>query len=199
MKTNTLLTCFFLTNLFLAGCTQKETGDADAANPPAPEMTQEALVKRGEYMVKILGCNDCHSPKIMTAQGPAPDPSRLLAGHPMDEPLPAITDPKMVAPGAWALFNGGLTAAVGPWGTTYAANLTPDETGLGNWTIENFKKALKEGKAKGLDGGRMLLPPMPWQNYTDMADEDVEAVWAYLRSIQPVRNVVPAPVPPAAG
>ena len=86
----------------------------------------------------------------------------------------------------------------GPWGTSFAANLTPDETGIGNWSFGQFKKALTEGKAKGLDGGRMLLPPMPWPNYVSMQEADLRAIFAYLKSIPPVKNIVPAPVPPTS-
>ena len=90
-----------------------------------------------------------------------------------------------------------LTAAVGPWGTSYAANQTPAETGLANWSYEQFKKALTEGKSKGMDNGRMLLPPMPWPNYVGMSEADLTALFAYLKAIPAVKNVVPAPVPPA--
>lgn len=179
--------------LFLSQCVQEPT----SVKPD--EMTAEQLqarVKRGEYLVTISGCNDCHSPKIMTPNGPAPDPKRLLSGHPADEPLPAVTDKKMIAPGQWALFSSGLTAAVGPWGTSFAANLTPDDTGLGAWTIDQFKKAIREGKSKGLDGTRPLLPPMPWFNFAKMSDEDLESVFAYLQSLPPVKNAVPNPIPP---
>ena len=162
----------------------------EAAAQPDP-------VKRGEYLVRILGCDDCHSPKIMTDRGPVPAPKLRLSGHPAQMPLPAITDKKMVAPGQWVLFHPMLTAAVGPWGTSYAANLTPDETGLVNWTYEQFKKALTEGKSKGMDNGRMLLPPMPWPNYVGMSEADLTALFAYLKTIPAVKNVVPAPVPPA--
>ncbi len=143
-----------------------------------------------------MGCNDCHSPKIMTPQGPAPDPARMLSGYPADEKLATIADAKILKD--YALFNGALTAAIGPWGTSFSANLTPDDTGLGNWTLEQFGKALREGKFKGMEGTRPLLPPMPWQNYTALNDEDLAAVFAYLQSIPPVKNVVPAPLPPAA-
>ncbi len=156
----------------------------------------EDLVKRGEYLVNVGGCNDCHSPKIMTDMGPQPDPARLLSGHPEKEELPAITDKKMIAPGQWALFSSGLTAAVGPWGVSFAANLTPDETGMGNWTEAQFFKAIREGKSKGLDGTRPILPPMPWFNIAKMKDEDLRAIYAYLKSIPAVKNVVPNPLPP---
>ncbi len=169
------------------------------ASAPRAENNQEQLqaqIKRGEYLVTVSGCNDCHTPKIMTPMGPAPDPNRLLSGHPQTEALPAITDPKMVAPGQWALFSSGLTAAVGPWGTSFAANLTPDDTGLGAWDLNQFKKSIREGKSKGLDGARPLLPPMPWFNFAKMTDEDLNAVFYYLKSLPPVKNAVPNPLPP---
>ena len=94
------------------------------------EMTKEEMVARGKYLVNLGGCNDCHSPKIMTAMGPIPDTTRLLSGHPANEMLAPI-DPSMIAPGKWVLTSGtDFTAWVGPWGISYAANLSPDrETG----------------------------------------------------------------------
>ena len=96
----------------------------------------------------------------------------------------------------FGMFYPDLTAAAGPWGVSFAANLTPDQSGIGTWTEEQFKIALTLGKFKGIKGSRMLLPPMPWFNFTEMKDEDVSAVFAYLKSIKPVRNVVPQPIPP---
>ena len=172
-----------------------------AQETPAPvtinkTLSSAELVKRGEYLVTVSGCNDCHSPKVMTPMDPEPDPKRLLSGHPAEEPLPALTEKKMVAPGQWVLFSPGLTAAVGPWGTSFAANLTPDDTGIGNWTEAQFFKAIREGKSKGLDGTRPLLPPMPWFNFAKMSDEDLKAVFAYLKSLPPVKNAVHNPMPP---
>ena len=95
-----------------------------------------------------------------------------------------------------ALLSMDLTAAVGPWGTSFAANLTSDESGIGNLTEEQFKRALTKGLYKGLEGSRPLLPPMPWQNFKDIKDEDVHAMFLYLQSTKPVANVVPAPIPP---
>ena len=154
--------------------------------------TQEELAKRGEYLVTIMGCNDCHSPKIMGPQGPQLDPDRLLSGYPAGQPLP----PMPVNNDGWALMSMDLTAAVGPWGTSFAANLTSDATGIGNWTEEQFERALRHGLYKGLEGSRPLLPPMPWQNLVNMKPEDMKAVFAYLKSTKPVENVVPAPIPP---
>ena len=82
----------------------------------------------------------------------------------------------------------------GPWGTTYPRNLTPDpETGLGRYKAEEIVAAIKGGKR--LDGSPML-PPMPWQNYATMTDEDLNAVAAYLVSLPPVKHQVPDVVPP---
>lgn len=164
-------------------------------NKQAPaELTGDQLVKRGEYLVTIMGCNDCHSPKQNGPQGPVVIPELMLSGYPADRPYQK-PDPEVIKKG-WVLLNEDFTSAAGPWGVSFAANLTSDQTGIGNWTEDNFKRALKEGKFKGLEGTRMLLPPMPWYNFGNIADEDVSAIFAYLKSTNPVNNVVPEPIPP---
>lgn len=195
MKQSLILFLGVMAAVLLAQCVQEPSVVKAQPNENKAESLQ-AKVKRGEYLVTASGCNDCHSPKIMTAMGPEPDPKRLLSGHDMNEKLPAVTDKKMIAPGQWMLFSSGLTAAVGPWGTSFAANLTPDDTGIGAWDFNQFKKAIREGKSKGLDGTRPLLPPMPWFNVAKLTDDDLEAVFAYLKSIPPVKNSVPNPIPP---
>lgn len=183
--------------LLTAQCAQPSSGananDSDASTDGA---YPASVVERGKYLVHAIGCDDCHTPKMMTANGPMPDPERHLMGHPADEKLPEITDKGMIAPGQWALFSSGLTAAVGPWGISFAANLTPDDTGTGAWTEAQFFKAIREGKSKGLDGTRPLLPPMPWPAYANLNDEDLRAIFAYLRTITPIKNAVPNPLPP---
>lgn len=156
---------------------------------------REELIQRGEYLVGIMGCNDCHSPKIMGEKGPEIIPELALSGYPANRPVVQF-DSKLIAEG-FGMFYPDLTAAAGPWGVSFAANITPHETGIGNWSEEQFKRALKEGKAKGLENGRMLLPPMPWINYTQMSDADLHAVYTYLMSINPVENLVPQPIPPS--
>lgn len=158
------------------------------------EMTKEEIQKRGEYLVTLGGCNDCHSPKVFTEMGPVPDSTKLLSGHPASSKLPPI-DTNMVQPGKWYLAASDLTAWVGPWGISYSANLTPDEpTGIGTWTDEVFIKALRTGKHMGI--GRPILPPMPWPDIAKTTDEDLKAIFAYLKSLPPIRNQVPDPVPP---
>lgn len=149
------------------------------------------MVSRGMYLVTIGGCNDCHSPKVMTEMGPEPDTTRLLSGHPQKEPIPAIAGPS-----EWIRMNMGLTAFVGPWGVSFSANLTPDDTGIGNWSFEQFQTAIRQGKSKGLETNRPLLPPMPWQMIRHLTDEDLRAVFTYLKSIKPVSNLVPQPITP---
>lgn len=162
-----------------------------------PVATQEEKVKRGEYLVTVIGCGDCHTPKIMTPQGPAPDMERYLSGYNAEMPLGEY-DTTLAASGQWALFKGDLTAAAGPWGVSFAANITSDGTGIGNWSLENFRKAMKEGKYKGIDNSRPILPPMPWQNFAQLTDEDIEAMFEYLKTVKPVKNLVPQAIPPRA-
>ncbi|KAF0190447.1 MAG: putative lipoprotein [Gammaproteobacteria bacterium] len=163
--------------------------------PEPPRTTQVSPVERGLYLVNVVGCGDCHTPKLFTANGPEPDKTRLLSGHPADAKLPSVP-PGIIGPDQWgALANNELTAWAGPWGVSYTANLTPDATGLGSWTPEIFIQAMRTGKHAGT--GRDILPPMPWMDFALMTDEDLRAVFAYLKSLPPISNVVPAPVPPA--
>lgn len=149
-------------------------------------------VERGRYLVTIGGCNDCHTPWILGPEGPHPDMTRMLSGHPADLEMPAA--PAALGPWVWS-GAGSNTAFAGPWGVSFAANLTPDEnTGTGIWTEEIFIDTIRSGRHWGQS--RPLLPPMPWFNYREMTDEDLEAVFAFLRSIPPVYNPVPLPVAP---
>ncbi len=173
-------------------CTDKKPNETTSTT--SPKTTTEDPVKRGEYLVGILGCNDCHSAKRMGARGPEIIPETMLAGFPADRPIVKF-DSKLIKEG-FAQFYPDLSAAAGPWGISFAGNLTSDETGIGNWTEEQFKTAMTQGKYKGLETGRMLLPPMPWQNYIGMKDEDLKAVFAYLKSVKPVKNLVPQPITP---
>jgi mono/diheme cytochrome c family protein len=175
---------------FLPACqTNKADDPAPAASvndPPA------SPVERGKYLVAIGSCNDCHTPFKLGERGPEPDMSRMLSGHPEFAKLPPAPAPQ----GPW-IWNGSATntAFHGPWGTTYAFNLTPDvNTGLGIWTEEMFVKAMRTGKHFG--EARPIMPPMPWQGLGAMTDPDLKAVYAYLRSIPPVKNLVPDYAPP---
>ena len=148
------------------------------------------LAARGKYLVQFGDCNACHTPLKMGPQGPEPDWSRMLSGHPADTHLPS---PPILKDTPWFAATAGMTAWAGPWGISYAANITPDvNTGLGIWTEEMFIQAMRTGKHMGY--GREILPPMPWQASSRLTEEDLKAIYAYLRSVPPIRNEVPIPV-----
>ncbi|CAG0928087.1 Nicotinate dehydrogenase subunit B [Planctomycetaceae bacterium] len=180
-----------LVALALAGTAAWSGGAAIAGEKEA----KEELLERGRHLVTVGGCHDCHSPKVMSPNGPVPHPMKILSGHPAEAGTPAVPQ-GVLAPDRWvAMTTGDMTAWVGPWGISYAANLTPDPaTGLGGWTEELFIKTLRTGKHHGT--GRQILPPMPWTNYAQMSDGELKAVFAYLRSLPPVKNLVPQPAPP---
>ena len=153
-------------------------------------LTSEALIKRGEYLVSAVGCDDCHTPKLgFGPHGPELDMERRFAGHPANEPS-GKADTNVFKEG-WVLFGKGLTSMAGPWGISYAANITSDSTGIGMWTEQQFFTAIRKGLYKGLESNRPLLPPMPWFVYKNFNDEDLRAIFAYLKSTKPVKNVVP--------
>ena len=157
-------------------------------------LTQAEMIALGKYIVHTSGCDDCHTPKIFTEKGPVFDTTRSLSGFPNGEVLASI-DMDMIKPGNWILGDKHLSAWAGPWGISYASNLTPDKaTGIGTLTEELFIKTLRDGKYMGV--GRPLLPPMPWQVIGMKTDEDLKAIYAYLMSIKPIHNLVPQPTPP---
>jgi mono/diheme cytochrome c family protein len=171
---------------------------AAACTPGAPAgaapLSKEEKIARGEYLVTVGACNDCHTPFKMGPNGPEPDASRRLSGHPAGlemPPPPAPTGPWLVSVGATN------TAWSGPWGVSFTANLTPDvETGLGSWTPQIFVDTIRNGRHMGR--GRPLLPPMPFPFYAKMTDEDLTAIFAYLRTLPAIDNRVPPPIPPVA-
>lgn len=137
---------------------------------PAP-MSEADQVARGRYLVKIVGCADCHTPGYFYG---APDTTRSLSGSEL----------------GWK----------GPWGVSYARNLTPDpQTGISAWTESDIVTAIRTGKRPD---GRMLLPPMPWPDFSNLTDDDAMAIAKYLKSIPPVQHQVPdilAPTQPLKG
>ena len=170
---------------------------AKPAAPAKPAASNAAQVARGKYLVAGHGCNDCHTPYKMGDNGPEPDMTKFLSGHPADMALPPPPQPV----GPWiASVSASFTAWSGPWGISYTANLTPDkETGLGTWTSQQFIDTIRNGRVQG--HGRQLLPPMPWPAYKNMNDADLKAVFAYLQTIPAIKNKVPDPVmapPPPA-
>lgn len=188
---------FLSAALFAAlGCNESSySAETDEASPPpsAPAVAvAEDPVRRGEYLVAAGGCHDCHTPMKMGEKGPEHDMSLALSGHPAAMTMPQIPLPE--PPWMWvgAATN---TAFRGPWGVSYSANLTSDATGIGNWTQEMFIGAIREGKRLGT--GRPILPPMPWPAYRNYSDEDLKAIFAYLKSTKPIANRPPDWQPPS--
>ena len=135
-------------------------------------------VERGRWLVSVLGCADCHTPRLPEGRE---DPKFLFAGHKANDPYPAWED-SLFTNGYGMLVSTSGTAFAGPWGVTFARNLTPDRTtGIGGWNEEAFLNVLREGTLK---------PPMP-QSYGLLSDGDLKAMYAYFRSLAPVQNLVP--------
>ncbi|HLK91837.1 MAG TPA: diheme cytochrome c-553 [Polyangia bacterium] len=157
--------------------------------------SKEDPVARGRYLVSFGGCNDCHTPWVFNKElgMPVPDHARFLSGHPVGAPEPtAKLDPKTDLGVIGATF----TAFKLPFGTVYAPNLTPDqETGIGNWSEQMFLDVFHKGTHLGADG-RPVLPPMPWQEIRNMTDDDLKAVFAFLKTIPAVHNPVADPKVP---
>ena len=164
---------------------------ADGAGGAGP-LGKAEQVARGKYLVDIMGCHDCHTPMKLGPNGPEWDMTRALSGHPEQLVMP----PAPVQQAPWmASFAMTMTAWNGPWGTSFTRNLTPDkETGLGDWTVEEFIATMKTGRERGK--GRPVLPPMPVQNLANLTDSDIRALFAYLQSLPPIKNRTPQPVEP---
>jgi len=166
------------------------------SQPEKTEMTDQQMIERGKFLVTVGGCDDCHTPKNFGPKGPEMDMIRRLSGHPAGMEIPPV-DTSLIH--QWVYFSHDLTTAVGPWGITFSANLTPDNaTGIGTWQPEMFIAAMKTGKHLGVAEGRPILPPMPWQNMAQLPEEDLRSMFAYLKSLPAVKNKVPDPMPPGS-
>jgi cytochrome c553 len=176
----------------LATATLRAATGEQLVPPPTPAglTAQQA---RGKYLVDIMGCHDCHTPMKLGPNGPQWDLDRALSGHP--EQLVMPPGPTL-PPGPWiASIGATMTAWSGPWGTSFTMNLTPDkETGLGDWTVDQFIATMKTGKDRGK--GRPILPPMPVQNLAQLSDDDIRSLFAYLQTLKPIKNRVPQPIDP---
>jgi mono/diheme cytochrome c family protein len=163
-----------------------------ACTTSSAEATAGAQIERGKYLVTTGGCNDCHTPLKMGANGPEPDMALMLSGHPEQVTMPPAPAPQ----GLW-MWSGGATGTAfsGPWGVSFAANLTSDQnTGLGIWTEDMFVRAIRDGKHMGTS--RPILPPMPWTALRHLKDDDLKAVFAYLKTVPAIANHVPDPIAP---
>jgi hypothetical protein len=170
----------------------KAAPGAEGSPVSAGAARAEAQVARGKHLVATSGCHDCHTPFKLGSNGPEPDMSRALSGHPAEMQLPPPPAPS----GPWLVSVAATnTAWAGPWGVSFTANLTPDaETGLGDWTAQSFIQTIRTGRHLGR--GRPVLPPMPIGVYQNFSDEDLGAIFAYLKSLPPMKNRVPDPLAP---
>ena len=168
------------------------TASLRAATGGGAEQDKSVQVARGKYLVDIMGCHDCHTPMKLGPNGPEWDMTRALSGHPESLEMPQAPAQQM----PWmASMASTMTAWNGPWGTSFTRNLTPDkETGLGDWTVEEFIATMKTGRERGK--GRPVLPPMPVQNLAALTDDDIRSLFAYLQSIKPIKNRTPQPIEP---
>lgn len=154
-----------------------------AGNSPAEAGPRydEAQVEYGRYLSTISGCTSCHTPYKAEFSDPQKltlDQIRVLAFNDLE----ATDQTKLLA--------GGRAFNLGPAGVVFTKNITPNSaTGIGTWTDEQVRVAIKTGKSVT---GEMLFPVMPYHVYNTMADADVEAIIAYLRSVEAVDNTVPA-------
>ena len=203
------LTLLLATTALTAACRSGD-GDGDheasavstatyepSARVAAGSPDHAALVARGASLVAHGLCDDCHTPVAMGPKGPQPDLLRRLSGHPESVVMPPA--PVLPANGPWMATAGAtMTAWSGPWGTSFTANLTPDpETGLGAWTAQDFIAAIRTGRHMGK--GRPILPPMPVAPINAAyTDEELTAMFAFLRTLPPIVNHVPQPIEPAS-
>ena len=185
-------TAIFASAVILTGVLA--TASVNAAKPASqPVAAAGDRVVRGKYLVDIMGCHDCHTP-WKTRPERSRDGHVARADRPsggFEDAASARTAPRPVD----GTVGATMTAWSGPWGTSFTMNLTPDkETGLGDWTEEQFIATMKTGRDRGK--GRPLLPPMPYFNLAKLSDEDIRSVFAYLQSLPPVKNRVPQPIDP---
>ena len=125
--------------------------------------THDEQVARGQYLVKIMGCSDCHTPGGLS---PKPDQARFLGG----------SDSNFIMPGL---------------GTFVPPNLTPDKaTGLGTWTNAQIVAAFTTGATPS---GRTLAPAMPWNDFANLSKDDAADIALYLESLPAVSHAVPGP------
>lgn len=184
------ITVFMATLLFLS----LTAGSCYKPEKTAQKKYSREMINLGGQLVNEGKCNFCHSPTIDTEEGSIYDPERILSGHPEESQIPNIPNVP-VGSQQWLEFLSNLESTVwaGPWGLSFAANITPDvDTGIGSWSEKNFVNMMKTGKHAGI--GRTIMQPMPWDDYRELSDRDLLSIYAYLRTIEPVHNEVPEPI-----
>jgi hypothetical protein len=118
-----LFSLLFLVTVFFISCGSKQSNATKAT-----ALSKDSLIRNGAHLVAIMGCEDCHSPKTFGPHGPQTDSQRILSGYPSDRPLLLIDTANLKN---WIVVPG-FSAFAGPWGVSFAANITSDQTGIGN-------------------------------------------------------------------
>lgn len=122
---------------------------------------QSNVVARGEYLVKMSACADCHTPQEKGTPIPGMD---FAGGFLMHEPK----------------------------GDVVSANITPAASGIGYYNEATFIQAMRAGKV----GARPLHYSMPFYFFGKMTDEDLKAIFAYLKTLKPVKHQLDNYEPP---
>ena len=142
------------------------------------DMTEAEMLERGEYLSNIGACVSCHTPQL----------EEYLVEEISLEQLQTIgwsfEDTQDVE---GQLLAGGREFSLGPFGVLVSPNLTPDDTGMGDWSDEEIEAALRIGINPD---GRRLHPLMPYGNIFNWAESDMQALIMYLRTIPAVENEI---------
>jgi mono/diheme cytochrome c family protein len=152
---------FCLQLLVLAVLVPRPAVAKDLVSPPARTATvgsADARIARGQYLVRVGGCHDCHTEGYAEGGGDAP---------------------------AARWLTGSSVGFQGPWGVSYPTNL--------RLSLQKITEAQWLAYARA-----PRLPPMPWYSLRDMSDEDLSAVYAFIRAMGPTGKPSPAPVAPEA-
>lgn len=165
-----------LLSMAVAACALTATSERIPA-----DWEQKSYIERGDYLVNYLGhCVNCHTPLKPDGQS---DVARYLSG------VPAKFAGAKAGPPQVAGFPGPRGSRV------YAKNITPDpETGIGRWTEDQFVQTFKTGVRP--DGVKYRISPMEWNVYANMQEEDIRAIYRYLRTVKSVANKAPENIPP---
>ena len=139
-----------------------------------------------------MGCHDCHTPMKIGPNGPEQDMARAPQRPPGERRGAAGAN---LPAGYLAVIGATFTSFSGPWGTSFTRNLTPDkETGLGDWTVEEFIATMKTGRERGK--GRPGAAADAGAEPRALSDQDIRSLFAYLQSLPPIKNRMPQPIEP---
>lgn len=185
MREKTLMSCSLFLSIFIIFFTV-----SCGNNTNNPQYSKQQIQK-GETLVMEGKCNFCHTPEVAPDDD---DNGKILYGHPAQDKIPDI--PRVPAGSQqWMEFVDNLDSTVWIAGNkvVFSANITPDkETGIGNWSEDDFINTIRTGKHPGWK--RELNKPMPWLDYAKLSNEQLINIFAYLMSQQPVKNKVPEPI-----